>query len=243
MNSPDRNSFGFLKDAPDALRYDYQSTDPDNVARKLASLIAPDSRVLDVGCGSGAVTELIKQWANTDVIGVEPDLARAAVARQRGLHVFDGILTEALLQKHGPFDTILFADVLEHLPNPAELVMLAKSGLAPKGSIVASVPNVAQWFIRTNLMRGRFNYRDCGIMDATHLRWFSHDGLHNFFNNLGFGVTDHLYTMNVEAAEYQESRPWKWLSEPNRRRLVRRLVRLSPRLFGVQHVIRAVPLV
>jgi methionine biosynthesis protein MetW len=208
---------------------------------KLASLIRPKSRILDVGCGTGSITELIERETGASIVGIEPDPARVAVARGRGLNVVEGILSLEFLDQFGPFETILFADVLEHLPNPGEQVLLATEGLAADGSIVASVPNIAHWFVRVDLLRGRFVYRDCGIMDATHLRWFTRDTLDQFFENLGFRVTDHLYTVNTGMIDYFESRPWKWLPKRIRYRVIRRLARSFPTLFGCQHVVKAVP--
>jgi SAM-dependent methyltransferase len=239
MASPDSNSIGFLRDNPNALRYENQSTDPDDVGPKLASLVSRTGRVLDVGCGTGSITEIIRFTSGTDVIGIEPDPARRAMALERGMNVYCELLSEEFLRKHGPFETIVFADVLEHLPNPGEVLLIAKQGLAPGGTIVASVPNVAHFFVRLNLLRGRFEYRDCGIMDATHLRWFTHKTLHRFFFNLGFAVTDHLYTVNSDMSEYR-ARPWRWL--PCERRIIRTMVRVFPNLFGCQHVVRAKPI-
>jgi methionine biosynthesis protein MetW len=239
VSSPDQNSFGLLAVYPDPARYENQSRDPDDVGMKLASLIRTRDRVLDVGCGTGSVTELIKQQTKADVVGIEPDPARAAIARARGLNVFDGSLSEDILKACGPFDTIMFADVLEHLPNPGELVLLAKKGLVPGGAIVASVPNVAHWFVRLDLLRGRFEYQDCGIMDATHLRWFTRDTLHKFFENLGLRVTNHLYTLNTGMVEYNRCRPWKWFPQAMRYRILRQLLKSYPELFGCQHVVRA----
>jgi hypothetical protein len=125
------------------------------------------------------------------------------------------------------------------LPNPGELVLLAKKGLVPGGAIVASVPNVAHWFVRLDLLRGRFEYQDCGIMDATHLRWFTRNTLHKFFENLGLRVTDHLYTLNTGMGEYNRCRPWKWFPQTMRYRILRQLLKSYPTLFGCQHVVRA----
>jgi methionine biosynthesis protein MetW len=238
VSSPDENSLGFLLAEPDAARYENQSRDSDDVGMKLASLIRPKDRVLDVGCGTGSVTELIKEQTNADVVGIEPDPMRAAIARSRGLNVLDANLSEDMLKVCGPFDTILFADVLEHLPNPAAVVLLAKKGLAPGGAIIASVPNVAHWFVRLELLRGRFEYQDCGIMDATHLRWFTRDTLWTFFENLGLRVTDHLYTLNTGMLQYDRCRPWRWFSQRTRLRVLRRLLKSYPTLFGCQHVVR-----
>lgn len=239
MTSPDRNSIGFLRDNANALRYEWQSTDSEDVGPKLASLVSRTGRVLDVGCGTGSVTEIIKARTRAEVVGIEPDPTRAAAAVEKGLNVYCGFLTQEFLHEHGPFQTILFADVLEHLPSPGEMLLLAKDGLAPGGAIVASVPNVAHLFVRMRLLCGRFDYRDCGIMDATHLRWFTKESLHSFFSNLGFTVTDHLYTVNSDMPEYGK-RPFRWL--PYRMRVIRTMVRVFPKLFGCQHVVRAEPL-
>jgi 2-polyprenyl-3-methyl-5-hydroxy-6-metoxy-1,4-benzoquinol methylase len=236
MASPDQNSLGFLRYNPNALRYENQSTDPDDVAMKLVSLVPQEGRVLDVGCGTGSVTEIVKARTSAHVIGIEPDPERQAIAVRRGLDVYRGFLTEEFLVAHGPFQTILFADVLEHLPNPGEMLLIARKGLAPGGTIVASVPNVAHFFVRMKLLCGRFDYRDCGIMDATHLRWFTSKTLHSFFSNLGFSVTDHLYTVNTSMHEYNAA-PFRWM--PFKRDVVKLMVRTFPDLWGCQHVVRA----
>lgn len=241
VNFPDANSVGFLSHYPDALRYERSSEDPDDVCKRLASLIVPKTRVLDVGCGTGSISELIQSYTQADFHCIEPDSERSACAAARGLKVFQGYLSDEFLREHGPFDHIVFADVLEHLPNPGEMVLIAKNGLAPGGSIIASVPNVAHWSVRLNLVRGRFNYQECGIMDATHLRWFTGSTLHQFFERLGFRVIDHSYTLNTLMAEYDWSRPWKWMPNEMKFFVIRRLLRLYPTLFGCQHVVKAVP--
>lgn len=184
--TPDLNASGFLQKEPDSLRYNYRSTDPDDVAMKIACLIDHGSRILDVGCGTGVVSETVKHHTNSTVIGVEPDEERVKVAKARGLDVKLGLLDEAFIETHNGFDVVVFADVLEHLENPASIVQLASKALRPGGAIIASVPNVAHWFVRFDLLRGRFDYQDCGIMDATHLRWFTKRTVISFFESQGF---------------------------------------------------------
>jgi methionine biosynthesis protein MetW len=239
VTTPDNNSTGFLEHAPKAGRYENSSVDPDNVAAKISAFIPPNARVLDVGCGTGSVSELIQKITGAKLLGIEPDPARAAAASARGLTIIQGFLTENILQEHGPFDAIVFADVLEHMPNPAEMVILAKKGLAPRGAIIASVPNVAHWFVRTDLLRGRFDYQDCGIMDATHLRWFTRKTIKEFFVRCGFQVAGLSQTVNVDLPDYQRRVPWRWLRESRRRRVVGMLVKMFPDLFGCQYVVRA----
>jgi len=238
MDSPDRDAMGFLEVSPKADRYENVSIDPGNVAAKLASFIPKGARVLDVGCGTGSITEVIQKMTGADFIGIEPDGERAEAARMRGIKAFQGYLTEAFIKDHGPFGIILFADVLEHLPNPAEVVLLAKRGLIPGGSIVASVPNVAHLSVRQDLFAGDFDYQPYGIMDATHLRWFTKKSLHRFFERLGFQVVGYSVTVNIELPHYSLRRPWRWFSSPTRRKIVGKLVEKFPTLLGVQHVIK-----
>ena len=239
MNAPDNNSSGLLQDKPKANRYENRSTDPDDVAAKISALIAPKARVLDIGCGTGSVSEVIQQLTGAELVGIEPDAERVAAARARGLNAYEGVLSEDFLNEHGPFDSIVFADVLEHLPNPAEVVLLAKHGLAPGGSIVASVPNVAHWFVRTDLLAGRFDYQDVGIMDATHLRWFTRKTITEFFEHCGFRVTALDCTVNILLPDYQRRKPWKWMPPRARRQVVGALAKSFPALFGCQHIVRA----
>jgi len=239
MTSPDSHSSGFLQAEPDALRYEYLSLDPDDAGMKLAKLIAPNSRVLDVGCGTGVITDIIRRQKSASVIGIEPDAERVRRAVARGLDVHLGVLSPDFIRQHGPFDYIVFADVLEHLPNPAEIVAMAKGGLKPGGSVVASIPNVAHWFVRTDLLRGRFDYQDCGIMDATHLRWFTRRTVREFFERLGFQITALDCTVNINLPDYQRRYPWRRMPQAFRRKLVGKLAAWSPTLFGCQHIVRA----
>jgi len=237
--SPDENSTGFVSARPDPLRYEHVSLDPGDVSLKLAALIAPNSRVLDVGCGTGVITEIIQNRCAASIVGIEPDAERARQAVARGLDVYQGFLSAEFVRQHGPFDFVVFADVLEHLPNPAQLVRLAREGLKPRGCIVVSVPNVAHWFVRMDLLAGRFNYQDSGIMDATHLRWFTRRTIREFIEREGFEVTALTHTLNLGLPDYGHRAPWRWLRPGLRRRLVRRLAALRPGLFGCQHIVRA----
>jgi len=154
--TPDASAAGFLDHAPNPLRYDGQPNDPDEVVGVLSSLIPQGSRVLDVGCGTGSVSIQLIANRGLSLIGVEPDEERAQRARDRGVTVRAARLTPELIAELGSFDVVLFADVLEHLPDPHSLLTLATSALRPGGRVVASVPNVAHWSVRTDLLRGRF---------------------------------------------------------------------------------------
>ena len=170
MISPDDNAAGFLDRAPDMMRYDSISREPDDTAMRIALRIPPGSRVLDVGCGSGPITEILRAVSGATIIGVEPDSQRAGIGPGTGLTVINDYLSPEVIREHGLFDFVVFADVIEHLPNPAAIVSLAKDALKPGGSILASVPNVAHFYVRLNLLvRGIFS-----------LRRLRHHGCHAF---------------------------------------------------------------
>lgn len=241
MTAPDDHARGFTSEPIDPNRYEGQTADPFESTGIILEMIPPGSRVLDVGCGTGSITELIRDLRGADVVGIEPQPERALRARARGLDVRHGCLTEALVGELGRFDVVVFADVLEHLADPIDLLLLARQALAPGGSVVASVPNVAHWTVRLDLLRGRFHYSSIGIMDATHLRWFTRLGVQNLFHSAGFAVETIRGSAGVWMPDYQWRKPWRWIPPARRERWVRRAAGRWPTLFGCQHVVQARP--
>jgi methionine biosynthesis protein MetW len=238
--SPDRHAAGFLDVAPDPLRYDGHTSDPMEAAGMIAGLTPPNKRVLDVGCGTGSLSRLLMDMRGARLVGIEPDLQRATTARTRGIDARHGFFDEAAVQNLGKFDVVVFADVLEHLPDPASALQLTRQVLEPDGVVIASVPNIAHWSVRLELLCGRFDYQSCGIMDATHLRWFTERSLRALFESSGYRVEAVQQTAGVGGSVYHEYFFWRWF-RPRRCRipLIRWLAKTLPRLFGYQHVVRA----
>lgn len=129
-----------------------------------------NSRVLDIGAGGGGMGRAILPEGPAELVAVEIDPRAQAGLRQVYGEVFDSI--EAL---HGrQFDTVLLLDVLEHMSDPFGFLQQVQGLLSPGGRIVISVPNVAHWSVRFSLFFfGRFEYRSRGILDRTHLQFFS----------------------------------------------------------------------
>jgi 2-polyprenyl-3-methyl-5-hydroxy-6-metoxy-1,4-benzoquinol methylase len=153
--SPDTHAAGFRGVAPDALRYDGHTDDPAEVAGILHTLMPAGIKVLDIGCGTGSVALIANRGKGNQVVAVEPDPARAAVAAKRGLDVTCGFLDADFVARHGPFDIVMMSDVMEHLAAPADMVSLVRAGLTENGAMLVSVPNVAHWSVRLGLMFGR----------------------------------------------------------------------------------------
>lgn len=146
----------------------------------LPFLPAKVSRLLDLGCGTGATVALVKQeravaWAG----GVELDAAAAEEARAHCDEVFVGdAAAQSFDGKIAPasLDLVLCLDVLEHLADPWAMVRRLSPLLMPSGRLIVSVPNIRNWKFLWRLgVKGDFRYRDAGVLDRTHLRFFVRD--------------------------------------------------------------------
>ena len=240
MTSPDRQADGFLKGRVHPLRYDgHNSADPVEATGILRSFLPNGVRVLDVGCGTGSMTKVITQGKSSQVLGIEPDQTRAELAKSRGIDVFCGTLTEEYFKNRELFDVVIFADVLEHVADPASLLKLAARGLTTSGIVLISVPNAAHWSMRLHLMRGRFDYTETGIRDATHLRWFTLRTIQDILRNEGFEILTYRPTAGIWMAEYNYGRPWKWMPSSFRQFLISVLAQAAPTLFACQYVVKA----
>jgi len=154
-------------------------------------LLPPDAkRVLDVGCAAGALGRAIKDARpGTVVDGI--DREPAALERAAGLLDevrcidLDGPLPEPVAS----YDAILCGDVLEHLVDPWRVLRWLTAQLVDGGCVVASIPNLRYYkVLRDLVLRGRFTYRDSGILDATHLRFFTLHEMESLFAKAGLEV-------------------------------------------------------
>lgn len=143
-------------------------------------------RILDVGCGSGSLAAVLRR-AGHYVVGVD-----AAPGPNRN-EAFDEFLARDLNGGLGdvgdaPFDAVLLSDVLEHLSAPEKLLLDARERLADGGRVFASSGNVANWYIRFQLLLGRFEYTERGILDRTHCRLFTRGSFRKLHRACGFRV-------------------------------------------------------
>jgi SAM-dependent methyltransferase len=128
-------------------------------------------RVLDAGCGFATTSARIQQLGN-EVTGIEESPVACEVASQRLAHVVHADLQQADLGD-AQFDVLIFADVLEHVPWPVGVLKKYLRWLAPNGSVIVSLPNVGLWSVRLAHLLGRWEYEETGVLDRTHLRFFT----------------------------------------------------------------------
>jgi 2-polyprenyl-3-methyl-5-hydroxy-6-metoxy-1,4-benzoquinol methylase len=150
-------------------------------------------KILDIGCGNGAFSSLVKEKNNAEVWGIELMEEEAKVA----LTVLDKVLIGAC-ENHldelpdSYFDVIYLNDVLEHLVDPYSVLESLKSKLAPNGVVISSIPNVR--FFRTFskvLFSKDWKYEDHGVMDKTHLRFFTGKSIKRMYDELGYTILKH----------------------------------------------------
>ena len=175
----------------------------------LLALMSPDwSRALDVGCAEGALGSALK-GDNPDgkITGIELDPDMASVARSRLDRVLSVDAMTALddLTAAGEeFDLVCCGDVLEHLEDPWTALRKIRA-LCPRGEVVVSLPNIGHWTTLFSLaVRGYWPYRDRGIHDRTHLRFFARNNLRELFRGAGF--TD----ISIRTTHRLFERPGGW---------------------------------
>jgi len=144
-------------------------------------------RLLDVGAADGLLSRQLTErgWRVTAIEG-DPALAQAG-ARHCGRMITVNLDREIPVGE-GPFDVIVYGDVLEHLVDPLRVLVELDRSLGPGGFVIISVPNVAHLWIRLLLLVGRFDYLDRGILDHSHLRFFTERSLRAMLADAGLSV-------------------------------------------------------
>ena len=145
----------------------------------LIEMIKPGSaRILDIGCGSGGNASLIKdRCVSSEIVGVtysakEAELARSHMTRAWVFDLEGDIPTELLDQR---FDVLICSHILEHLRDPALILARLIKMLRVGGQVLIAVPNILSWRMRVQFLFGNFEYQSGGVLDDTHLRFFTYN--------------------------------------------------------------------
>ena len=194
----------------------------------------PQSRILDLGCSSGMLAERLRGLGH-QVVGV--DVNEIDGVRERTDYFIRADLNEGIPSEVGSgFDIVLLADVLEHVLSPGTLITQAREVLSPSGTAIFCVPNMAHWYPRFRATLGMFDYDQRGILDATHVRFFTRRSLVKLIERRGFAI------QRIEPVGL----PLDALGiESNKARTLRLTDRLLsnvwPTMFGYQFIVEATP--
>ena len=156
--------------------------------------------VLDVGCGSGVHGAELKRIYGHRVVGV--DLSESSIQKAQG-RLAEAYIADITRPERYPFfssrkfDLVVFSDVLEHLADPLDVLSRHYQLLAPGGMAVISLPNIAIWNVRFELLAGRFEYQDTGTLDRTHLRFFTKKTFQQFTIDAGLDIQARRVTPGI----------------------------------------------
>lgn len=151
-------------------------------------------RVLEIGCAGGATGKRLKELAPVDYyMGIELSEEAASIARQHLDKVIVADVEKADMSKdiglkQNDFDLILALDVLEHLYDPWDILANLTDYLKPGGHVIASIPNIQNISVVKELLKGRWRYEGAGILDATHLRFFTFEEIEKMFSGAGLSI-------------------------------------------------------
>lgn len=170
-------------------KYNNLNKCPYSVHQRIIDSVGQNKNILDVGCSEGTLSKKMKENDCT-VIGMELDEEAAKTARKFCKEVLIGdvesIKMSSDYEKY--FDIIIFADILEHLREPSEILVRFSKYLKDDGLIIISVPNIANWRKRFQLLFGKFDYQEYGILDNSHIKFFTEKSTKNMIMESGYEI-------------------------------------------------------
>jgi 2-polyprenyl-3-methyl-5-hydroxy-6-metoxy-1,4-benzoquinol methylase len=199
-------------------KYEYE-VDPlsDSAAAHVVQMVGRKKRVLEVGCGPGSITKVLARQGQCRVTGLEHDLAAIAKVTPYCEAIMqadlNGVEWTGLLDGAERFDVVVAADVLEHLYDPWKTLREMGSFIGLDGYLVISLPHVGHAAVVSCLMNGDFEYRDWGLLDRTHIRFFGLKNIEDLFAQADLKIVEAKYViMPPEFTEFAAS--WSKLSRP-----------------------------
>lgn len=176
----------------------------DNIRSRELLKFLPEKpgRILDVGCGQGLLADDYRARGATEIVGIEimPEKAKAATWKMDKV-LCANVESMEMPYKTGYFDTIICSDILEHLFDPWDTLRKLAALLTQGGVLLATIPNAANYVVLLNLLSGSWSYTDWGLMDRTHLRFFTIDEIEKLFLSAGLFPEVLTYSVTPEAEQ------------------------------------------
>jgi 2-polyprenyl-3-methyl-5-hydroxy-6-metoxy-1,4-benzoquinol methylase len=166
-----------------------------NPLNRICDLIEDGSRVLDIGAGNGLLSQLLtRKNKEIHIDGVEPNPIAAGIARPYYKNFFIGYIEDHSSEiPWGDYDYIVMADVVEHIADPTSLLQLISKNISPSAKLVLSIPNVSFGSVRISLMNGNFEYVDSGLLEKTHIRFYTLNTIKKLIKNVGMHTEQFVF--------------------------------------------------
>lgn len=207
----------------------------------LARLAGSGHHILELGCGEGHFSAVLLAQGNR-VTGV--DNVPASPLLPEGLRYIQADLSATtpagIPELHGlRFDKVLLMDILEHLHDPLKVLAACAALVKPGGEVIVSLPNIANIYIRLSLLMGHFDYTERGILDRTHLHFYTRKSARHFIQSAGYRIEKEFAT--VIPIELVAGLPYTHPLMRAANRCLSAATWLRPPLFGYQFLFVAVP--
>jgi O-antigen biosynthesis protein len=165
----------------------------DTAPAKILRLVKPNCKVLEIGCASGIQSRILTEHLGCKVTGIEINAEAAQDARQYCEQVIVGDIEQISLEEHlqpHRYDVIIFADVLEHLKDPARVLEKIMPFLSDIGYLLISVPNIVHSSVIMEMINGKFDYHKYGLLDDTHIKFYTKKTLYCLLEKSGYVITN-----------------------------------------------------
>jgi 2-polyprenyl-3-methyl-5-hydroxy-6-metoxy-1,4-benzoquinol methylase len=224
------------RERPERERSKYTSLglDADHSHQHVLALAKGARTVLEVGAATGYLSEALAA-DGAAVVAVEVDPVAARVGQERGIDIRVGTI-ESVVSPDERFDCIVLADVIEHIVDVDRFLGRVLRHLGDRGAIVLSVPNVAHLTVRLGLLVGHFDYQEVGLLDSTHVHFYTEASLEQLLSRHGLSVIEKRNTVNP----YTLNRVGSDRVRRYVRRSLRELANRFPGVFAYQFVWKVV---
>jgi 2-polyprenyl-3-methyl-5-hydroxy-6-metoxy-1,4-benzoquinol methylase len=180
--------------------------------------------ILDVGCAAGSTAALLKRrFPKSRVWGIELNRAAAQLASQKLDRVLVGKFEDFDLEKEGivkgTLDAVLLADVLEHMYNPWDVMVKLRPFMSATGQLLISIPNVRNLLLMDELSKGNFTYASAGLLDITHIRFFTFKEILRFCRETGYRVIATQNAIDLRLSQFFNEHQAKAISDINMDRM------------------------
>lgn len=178
--------------------FDIGKLSPNNIDRIQIEMIPDNSRVLEIGCATGFMSEYLGREKNCEVVCLETDAEAAEIAREKCHLLYRGSIDQKSAQdeidnhvkRSGKFDVVFMSQVIEHIAGPEPVLVKIRDWIEPDGILVISTCNVAHWQCRLRLLAGKWDYEESGIFDKTHLRFFTVHSFRKILEKCGYAIIE-----------------------------------------------------
>ncbi len=223
-----------------AHNYDYPvDVNSNTAAAKVIRFVGENRRVLEIGCGPGSITKYLKHQNHCSIVGLEVDPEAIRLVTpfcEQVLSVdLNNVDWDGLGRDIGRFQTIVAADVLEHLYDPWSVLGQLRPLLEPDGEVVVSLPHVGHAAVAGCLLNGSFEYRNWGLLDRTHIRFFGLADIDALFQSSAYKIVDVSFVI-TPPEETEFAHVWSQLDAPTRK-----VLRQPDHSDVYQVVVKAVP--